>query len=191
MNDFDPAAARVRWGLPKEALAGRRLVFDPSSETLLLAGTAQVRGELPQLYYRRLSEDRYENFLGRVAPALPTKPAAPIITTWVLGWDSTVFCAIADIGGEVSASARALNYIGLAAVNLRNWSCHTWESVHGFRADVALSELIGVDVERRALYGIAALRAGEPRRRVPYHVVRMDWEKGSVEKVGPLEAIFF
>jgi hypothetical protein len=150
-----------------------------------------VPGELPQLYYRRLDEDRYQLLLARVARLLPSRPVAPVVTTWILGWNSLVFCAIAEMGAQLSARARALNHLALVAVNLMDWSCQTWESTPGLGGDVVPSELIGVDVEGRALFCVAAFGSPGPRSRIPYHVARLDWVKGTVEKVGALEHIFF
>jgi hypothetical protein len=192
MADFERTSARVRRALPAEPLRERRLAYEPETRTLVLGGIPRGKHELPRLYYRKPEDSEYTNAVTALGQLITPAPGASlIVTTWILGWGSRLFFTVGEAGSVDPNGIRSVLHRGLVALSLSDNSQEIWESLHGERPDLVMSELIGSRGEDHSIFAVVGFRPNTHEGSVDYQIARISWLTGSVEQVAPLNDIFF
>lgn len=184
----DPASRRLFRGLSAEPLLERRVVYDPSSATLLLGGTPKVRGALPQLYYRRLQDVEYRRFAD-LAFEVQLGNDQVGVSTWALS-NGILFGVIVEAGPAVSERVKALAHRSLVRFELQTHEHETWEARHGSLLGAGIIELLGAEPSGAALYAAMGFPSSVSGA-ITYELTRLSWSTGAIERLAPFDETFF
>lgn len=191
MDDRD--ARQLFRGLPAGALRGRRLEYDPVSETLVLSITPERKGTPPQLYVRTPTRETSYVLVTKLLGGLVkvTKGYDVFVRSWLLR-GSLLFCVVGEIADvEPYERSRPINDRGLVTIDLASRTCELWETARVGGDECFVTELVGSDGNGKEVYAVAGFPSKQRLGPVQYYVVRLSMRERALDRVFALEDIFF
>jgi hypothetical protein len=191
MDDRD--ARQLFRGLPSGALRGRRLEYDPVSDTLVLSVVPEGKGALAQLYLRTPSREAsyvpVVELLGTVIKR--TQGHEVVLKSWIVT-GSSLFCVVGEAAEfGTHERVRPINERGLVTVDLVSRTCQLWETAQIAGEECFVTELVGAKSSGDELYAIVGFPSKGRLGPVQYCVARLHIRERSLQRVFALEDIFF